>query len=358
MDNLKYIIESLLFISSTPLSMERLRQSIPEADAKMIRAALETLGREYELRGGGFALHHVAGGYQLRTRPEYAQWIKRLHQSQPVRLSKPALETLAIIAYRQPVLRSDIEYIRGVDSGGVLKMLLEKQLIRVLGRDTDKPGRPMIYSTTKKFLEVFDLKDLSELPTLKELEELGLSKKQKDEDDYDPDDLSPALPDAAGFAEFRNRRNLTPLEPPNLGAGEPVEFAEPDQEDQEQGDKGEGEEGPQDYAVDEDRYPEGMDFSGDSNQEYDEESGPHESDAADEREDWEQDEETWDEPPLSPDEEDDFSSEPGDEDPMDDFSEDDYKDRDFEEDFDDSEEDYSGEEDSLDEDDLPEDDKD
>ncbi|ACL06895.1 chromosome segregation and condensation protein, ScpB [Desulfatibacillum aliphaticivorans] len=344
MDNLKYIIESLLFISSTPLSMERLRQSIPEADSKMIRTALETLGREYELRGGGFALHHVAGGYQLRTRPEYAQWIKRLHQSQPVRLSKPALETLAIIAYRQPVLRSDIEYIRGVDSGGVLKMLMEKQLIRVLGRDTDKPGRPMIYSTTKKFLEVFDLKDLTELPTLKELEELGLSKKQKDEDDYDPDDLSPALPDAAGFAEFQNRRNLTPLEPPNLGAGELVEFAEPSREDQEQ----DQDQASRDYALDEDRYPEGMDFSGDSNHDGED----------DQEEERDQGEETWDEPELSPDEEDDFSSEPDDEDPLGDFSEDDYDDRDFAEDFDDSEEDYSGEEDSWDGDDLPEDEED
>ena len=352
MDNLKYIIESLLFVSSTPLSMERLRQSAPEADARMIRDALEALGREYELRGGGFALHHVAGGYQLRTRPEYAQWIKRLHQTQPVRLSRPALETLAIIAYRQPVLRSDIEYIRGVDSGGVLKMLMEKQLIRVLGRDTDKPGRPMIYSTTKKFLEVFDLKDLSELPTLKELEELGLSKKQHEEDGFDPDDLSPALPDAAGFAEFQNRRNLTPLEPPNLGAGEPVQFAEQDNgEDAKQG-------GPRDYAVDEDRYPEGMDYLKGSGEESwkDGEEAP-DADYGEEV-DWERKEETWDEPELSPDEEDEYSSEPGDEDPMDDMPEDDFNAGIYDEDSGDSGEDYSGEDGALDGDWRPEDEED
>lgn len=181
MENLKYILESLLFVSSTPLSMDRLKRAVPEVDTKAIKDALEALGQEYETRGGGFLLHHVAGGYQLRTRPDFAQWIKRLHQSRPVRLSKPALETLAIIAYRQPALRSDIEYIRGVDCGGVLKLLMEKQLVRVLGRDKEKAGRPMIYATTKRFLEIFDLKDLSELPTLKEIEELGLTTGQNDE---------------------------------------------------------------------------------------------------------------------------------------------------------------------------------
>ncbi len=270
MNNLKYIIESLLFVSATPLSMERLRQSVPEADSKMIRDALEALDREYETRGGGFTLHQVAGGYQLRTRPEYAQWIKRLHQTQPVRLSKPALETLAIIAYRQPVLRSDIEYIRGVDSGGVLKMLMEKQLIRVLGRDKEKAGRPIIYATTKRFLEIFDLKDLGELPTLKELEELGLAKKQTELETEGPAEMVPALPDAAGFAEFQNRRGQSPGEAFDLSLLGPTQSAEKEQEPED----GEDQEGspPEEFAVDEDRYPQEVQYPEEDIEEVDSET--------------------------------------------------------------------------------------
>jgi segregation and condensation protein B len=100
------------------------------------------------------------------------QWIKLLLQPKPLRLSKAALETLAIIAYKQPVIRSDVEHIRGVDCGGVLRVLLERKFIRVLGRK-EIPGRPLIYATTKRFLEVFDLKNLKDLPTPKEIEEFG-----------------------------------------------------------------------------------------------------------------------------------------------------------------------------------------
>jgi segregation and condensation protein B len=127
---------------------------------------------DYEARQGGFYLNQVAGGYQIRTRSEYTQWIKRLLQPRPLRLSKAALETLAIIAYKQPVIRSDVEHIRGVDCGGVLRVLLERKFIRVLGRK-EIPGRPLIYATTKRFLEVFDLKNLKDLPTPKEIEEFG-----------------------------------------------------------------------------------------------------------------------------------------------------------------------------------------
>jgi segregation and condensation protein B len=132
----------------------------------------EELGADYEARQGGFYLNQVAGGYQIRTRSEYMQWIKLLLQPKPLRLSKAALETLAIIAYKQPVIRSDVEHIRGVDCGGVLRVLLERKFIRVLGRK-EIPGRPLIYATTKRFLEVFDLKNLKDLPTPKEIEEFG-----------------------------------------------------------------------------------------------------------------------------------------------------------------------------------------
>ena len=172
MDDIKNIIESLLFVADEPLSIERLKNIIGQAETKEIRQALEELGADYEARRGGFYLNQVAGGYQIRTRSEYMEWIKRLLQPRPLRLSKAALETLAIIAYKQPVIRSDVEHIRGVDCGGVLRVLLERKFIRVLGRK-EIPGRPLIYATTKRFLEVFDLKTLKDLPTPKEIEEFG-----------------------------------------------------------------------------------------------------------------------------------------------------------------------------------------
>jgi segregation and condensation protein B len=174
MENIKNIIESLLFVAEEPLTVDRLKRILAQAEPKEIRKALDDIAAEYDSRKGGFYLHQVAGGYQVRTRPEYSTWIKRLIQPKPLRLSKAALETLAIVAYKQPVIRSDIEHIRGVDCGGVLRVLLERKFIRVLGRK-EIPGRPLIYATTRRFLEVFDLKTLKDLPTPKEIEELGNS---------------------------------------------------------------------------------------------------------------------------------------------------------------------------------------
>jgi segregation and condensation protein B len=163
MENIKYIIESLLFVAEEPLTVDRIKRIITQAETAEIRGALAELAAEYETRQGGFYLDEVAGGYQIRTRPEYTEWIKKLIQPKPLRLSKPALETLVIIAYKQPIIRSDVEHIRGVDCGGVLRVLLEIA------------GRPLIYATTKRFLEVFDLKSLRDLPTPREIEELGAS---------------------------------------------------------------------------------------------------------------------------------------------------------------------------------------
>jgi len=172
MDELRNIIESLLFVTDEPLTVDRIRKVVKTADARAVREAVQALSEEYEARKGGFTLSEVAGGYQLRTRPEYKEYIKDLLQPAVPRLSKAALETLAIIAYKQPIIRADLEHIRGVDSGGVLRMLLKRKLIRVLGRK-EIPGRPLIYATTKRFLEIFDLKDLKDLPTPKEIEDLG-----------------------------------------------------------------------------------------------------------------------------------------------------------------------------------------
>lgn len=191
MDDIKNIIESLLFAADEPLTIDRLKKIITDAQPQELREALDELEADYEARQGGFYLKEVAGGYQIRTRPDYKDYIKRLLQPRPQRLSKAALETLAIIAYKQPVIRSDVEHIRGVDCGGVLRVLLERQFIRVLGRK-DIPGRPLIYATTKRFLEVFDLKNLKDLPTPKEIEEFGreLSEEVDETDrEAEPDEI-------------------------------------------------------------------------------------------------------------------------------------------------------------------------
>jgi segregation and condensation protein B len=180
-ETLKYIIESLLFVAETPLTLDHLRGILEVEETAAIRAAIEELRTEYDRRDGGFVLRQVAGGYQFRTQGRYNEWIKRLVKPNSPRMSRAALETLAIIAYNQPIIRSDVEHIRGVDSGGVLRMLMERKLIRVLGRK-EIPGRPLIYATTRHFLEVFELKDLKDLPTPKEIEELGRSRLEDEPD--------------------------------------------------------------------------------------------------------------------------------------------------------------------------------
>jgi segregation and condensation protein B len=172
MDELQAAIECLLFVTEKPLTLEALREVLPAVDSRTLRGALEALAVEYEARGGGFSLREVAGGYQLHTRPQFADIVRRLRQSSPQRLSRAALETLAIVAYQQPVIRAEIERIRGVDCGGVLRALLESRIIRVIGRK-EIPGRPLIYGTTRHFLEMFDLKDLKDLPTPKEIETMA-----------------------------------------------------------------------------------------------------------------------------------------------------------------------------------------
>ncbi len=197
MQDLKNIIESLLFVAEEPLSIEKIKEVLEAVDGKEIRLTLQHLSEVYQDRGGGFRLCEVAGGWQLRSRPEYHEWIKRLLQPSPQRLSRAALETLAIIAYKQPIIRADIEHIRGVDSGGVLRQLMERKLIRVLGR-REIAGRPLIYATTKVFLEIFDLKDLRDLPSPAEIEQLGQSNNGADKTDTAADDQEISQTDPGG----------------------------------------------------------------------------------------------------------------------------------------------------------------
>lgn len=222
MEDFKNIIESLLFVAEAPLTIERLKQ-ITAADAAEIRSVLNALSEEYDQRKGAFILREIAGGFQIRTRSEYSEWIKRLLQPTPPRFSKAAMETLAIIAYKQPIIRSEIEHIRGVDSGGVLRMLLERKLVRILGRK-EIPGRPLIYATTKQFLEMFDLKDLKDLPTPKEIEAFGKSASEMDlmPPDSDPPGEDMDSPAADSDPAGGNPDRLSP------GADIPAENPEPD----------------------------------------------------------------------------------------------------------------------------------
>lgn len=171
MTSLKSVVESLLFVADTPLTLDRLCSILEEHERRDISAAVAELLADYGEGTRGIYLAEVAGGWQLRSRPENADYLRRLNRSRPYRFSNSSLETLAIVAYRQPITRAEVEYLRGVDSGGVLKTLLEKKMLRILGKK-DIPGRPLIYGTSREFLESFNLKDLASLPTLKEVQEL------------------------------------------------------------------------------------------------------------------------------------------------------------------------------------------
>ncbi|NIQ95380.1 MAG: SMC-Scp complex subunit ScpB [Desulfuromonadales bacterium] len=180
---LKRVLESLLFVSDVPLKAERLAE-VTGQDKKAVREALEMIGDDLDSPDRGVRLQEVADGFQLRTPAESAEWIRLLHNTRPFRFSQAALESLAIIAYRQPITRAEIDYLRGVDSGGVVKTLLDKKLIRILGKK-DVPGKPLIYGTSKEFLEVFGLRDLSALPTLKEFSDLALEDEEAALDQQD-----------------------------------------------------------------------------------------------------------------------------------------------------------------------------
>lgn len=166
------ILEALLFASEAPLSLARITELLDGCSMAEVGALLAELQETYRQSDRGVMISEVAGGYRLTSKPEAAPWIQRCRGSKPTRLSRPALETLALIAYKQPITKSEIEAIRGVMVDGVLKTLVERDLVRILGRKPEV-GRPILYGTSRSFLEYFGFKDLSELPTLKEIEALA-----------------------------------------------------------------------------------------------------------------------------------------------------------------------------------------
>jgi segregation and condensation protein B len=172
-EDIKSIIESLLFVADGPLTIQRLGEVLEGVEKEDVRSTLDELQAELENSRRGVRLVEVAGGYQLRTAKVNADWVKKFLGGRPARMGRATLETLAIIAYRQPITRAEIEAIRGVDVDGVINTLLDRSLIRAVARK-DVPGRPFLYGTTPEFLQLFNLKDLTHLPTLKEMEEITL----------------------------------------------------------------------------------------------------------------------------------------------------------------------------------------
>ncbi len=166
---LKRVVEALLFSSDRPVSTGRIAQLCDAEDGHEVRSIIGELQREYAEEGHAFRVEEIAGGFQVLTHPRYAPWVSRLHTSQQQEsLSQAALETLAIVAYRQPVTRAEVEDIRGVHCGHMLRSLVDKRLIKVTGR-ADELGRPMLYGTTRHFMEAFGLRSLKDLPRREKL---------------------------------------------------------------------------------------------------------------------------------------------------------------------------------------------
>ena len=168
------VVEAVILASPEPIAPARIAAVMPRCNPSQVRALVKELNDEYSEARRAFEIWEVAGGYQMRSLPEFSPWLKQVQKTRPLRLSAAALETVAVVAYRQPVTRAEIEHIRGVDCGAVLKSLLERQLVRIAGH-REVPGRPIVYATSRRFLEVFGLSKLGELPSLRAIEALGES---------------------------------------------------------------------------------------------------------------------------------------------------------------------------------------
>jgi segregation and condensation protein B len=201
--SLKLIVEAILFASENPLTPKDIHAVLPESKPADIAGALRVLKYEFEAMARSFTLQEVGGGYQFRSRSEFGAYILKMMQASPARLSRATMETLAIVAYKQPIMRQEIEHIRGVDVGGILRTLLEKDLIRIMGRE-NLPGRPLVYGTTRKFLEVFGLKDIESLPKLKELKALGIDENDVQEQEKRAEEPATGSPDDAAAPEPTN----------------------------------------------------------------------------------------------------------------------------------------------------------
>ena len=206
------IVEALVLASPEPLSADRIAKIVPDCTAPLAGELVRELNELYQKHDRAFEIWEVAGGYQFRTRAEFSGYLQQLQRQRPLRLSGAALETLSIVAYKQPATRAEVEEVRGVESGAVLKTLMDRQLVRLAGH-RDVPGRPMIYGTTRRFLEIFGLESLKDLPRLRDLEELA--REQGIGDDLEADAEGGASPDEA------DSQREQPTGPDSLGTPSP-----------------------------------------------------------------------------------------------------------------------------------------
>jgi segregation and condensation protein B len=198
-DTQKQIVEALIVGASEPVTAARLADVVPGLTPARARELVAELRGEYEREERAFEIWEVAGGYQIRTRPDFAPYLRQLQKERPLRLSRAALETLSVVAYKQPATRAEIEHVRGVDVGPVLRSLLERKLVRITGH-REVPGRPMLYATTRRFLEVFGLARLEDLPTLRQIEQLlaeGVVGEPESGADVEEEPVSGSADDAA-----------------------------------------------------------------------------------------------------------------------------------------------------------------
>lgn len=288
-------LEAVLFMTTEPITSRRLAHLAGLADGTKARTLVRTLNRFYDRQGRAFRVEEVAGGYQLLTRPKFAPWLRRLQAAQSeVRLSAPAMETLAVVAYRQPVLRAEIESIRGVQCDEVLRQLIERGLIRIAGR-SDELGRPLLYGTTRQFLQVFGLRHLDALPRAEDFREARLSGGKAGADNG-------SLTQVDSFHEAGEEKNVKTTatlefltDDPNATAvlldeqnAREEEFEDFDEEGDEDEDLGEDED--EDFDEDED---EDFDDEDDTWEEVEDDEEEEEDEDWDDEEDWE-DEDEWD----------------------------------------------------------------
>jgi segregation and condensation protein B len=212
--NNEQIIEALIFASDSPLPGKKIREIVPEISTeKQVKKIIEQIDERYEKQNSPLKIIELAGGYQIVTRENYSSWISQLYKSRSrAKLTRKGLETLAIIAYKQPVTKQEVEHIRGVSADGVIRTLIERNLITVKGREK-APGNPLLYGTTDYFLEYFGLTDISHLPKLKEIDEL-LKGDSKFLESLDQVALEQMMPEALGLASMEDEESMDTSEQP------------------------------------------------------------------------------------------------------------------------------------------------
>ena len=197
-DRIRNIVEAVLVTADAPVTPGRLLGLFKGLSGREIRQAIDELNERYESGGHAMTIVEVAGGFQISTRKEFGSWVRKFHERSRIRLSQAALETLSIIAFKQPVTRVEVDSVRGVDSGGVIRTLMELNMIRIVGR-SEGIGRPMLFGTTKEFMVHFGLKTLADLPRPKELEELLAGGERKALGETEPAEPVPAEGDSGSL---------------------------------------------------------------------------------------------------------------------------------------------------------------